>query len=117
MADGFYTSPEFKNSGWLALNVYRVINGQLPNIALWLSKVTQLRNQTLTAAQLTDNLAGSASNPAFVQTAFQNGFGRAPNATELNANVANLNAGQSKFDFLNTVIFPGIEFISGTNGT
>src|SRR5207247_526480 len=52
MADGFYTSPEFKNSGWLALNIYQAVNNTLPNFALWLSTVMQIRNGTLTATQL-----------------------------------------------------------------
>lgn len=104
MADDFYRSTEFGNTGWAVLSIGQTIQGTFPSFASWLSTVTEVRNGSLTLVQLTNNLAGSASNPAFVTSAFQNGFGRLPTASELNANVGNLNAGQSRFDFLNNVI-------------
>ena len=56
------------------------------------------------------------TSAAFVQTAIQNGLGRAATADEVTNYGGQLDGGESRFDFLNSVLFTDPAFQSRTNG-
>ncbi len=116
MADDFYRSPEFQNSGFAVFSIYDTVLGRLPTFSEWSSVTTALRKRTVSLAQMVDTLAGNVTSAAFVQTAIQNGLGRAATADEVTNYGAQLDGGESKFDFLNSVLFTDPAFQSNTNG-
>lgn len=116
MADDFYRSAEFQGNGFAIFSIYGAVLGRLPSFAEWSAGTLSLRNLTQTPAQVVDGLAGALSNAAFVQTAIINGLGRAATPAEISAYSAQLNGGETKYDFLNSVIFPNAAFQNATNG-
>ncbi|MDR3699623.1 MAG: SBBP repeat-containing protein [Candidatus Sulfopaludibacter sp.] len=116
MADDFYRSPEFQGSGFAVFSIYTSVLGRLPTFAEWSSVTTALRNLTISPAQLVGTLAGNVTSAAFVQTAILNGLGRSATPDEVTNYGAQLDGGETKFDFLNTVIFTDPAFQSNTNG-
>ncbi|MDR3699624.1 MAG: DUF4214 domain-containing protein [Candidatus Sulfopaludibacter sp.] len=115
MADDFYRSTEFQGNGFAVFSIYASVLGRLPTFATWSAATTALRSQTATPVQLVDSLAGAVSNAAFVQTAILNGLGRPATAVEIIFYSAQLNDGQTKYDFLNSAIFTDPAFQNNTN--
>jgi hypothetical protein len=116
MADDFYRSAEFQGNGFAIFSIYDAVMGRLPSFAEWSAGTSAIRNLTATPAQIVDALAGTVSNAAFVQMAIGNGLGRPATPAEISSYSAQLNGGQSKFDFLNNVIFADPAFQNATNG-
>ena len=83
-------------------SIYTVVLGRQMSAVesqTWLSDVTsagldttQLANNLMTSAEFTEEF-GSLTNTTFIDLVYQNSFGRAPNASELNAWVTELNSG------------------------
>ena len=116
MADDFYRSPEFQNTGFDVFSIYTTVLDRLPTFAEWSSVTTALRTRTVSLAQMVDTLAGNVTSAVFVQSAILNGLGRSATADEVTNYGAQLDGGESKFNFLNTVIFTDPAFQSNTNG-
>jgi len=115
MADDFYRSPEFRDTGFAALAIYQAVTGQLPGFDQWSSAVDQLRGDPLAVGQLTDSLSGSMSDAAFVQQTFLNAYGRPASASELAGFTGQLSGGMSRYALLSDVVFQSGEFQSRTN--
>ncbi len=79
MADAFLTSPEAFNSDFAAMAAYKAATGVPPTYAQYAAAVPQVRNNSLSVAQLFNSLIGSGFTAT---TLYQNLLNRAPSGAD-----------------------------------